>query len=352
MSRIYFEGTYDSNAEGKRPDCFSDNGIGPSVASSTPAGPDLRCLPARRVDQDQCQRQESAVVHREVQDRAPDPRFPDPVPAGGAAGEPRALREYTALCKGNGALVANLVTRMWFVSQGVLGFRPVNYIDEAVAKLRQEAYAGKLTDAIVGRGDIAKPAHQIAAPAQAQGQIPFVQGPAPAVAQAQQFVPNVPQQTQQGGAFQQPSGQQWPAQGSQQVQQPGPFAPTPAGPAGSPGWPQTNAAQTAATTSPSEAPATGRRKRRTAAEIAAANGGAPGGPQQAPFPHPASPSGFAGQVPGQQAAQQPAPAGAFPQSSSPQALPGQLEFGIGPGQDAAASPEVKGMLDNFFGGQT
>ena len=119
-----------------------------------------------------------------------------------------------------------------------------------------------------------------------QGQIPFVQGPAPAVAPAQQFVPPVQQQTQQGGAFQQPSGQQWPAQGSQQVQQPGPFAPTPAGPAGSPGWPQTNAAQTAATTSPSEAPATGRRKRRTQAEIAAAGSGQPAGPQQAPFPHP------------------------------------------------------------------
>ena len=33
MSRIYFSGSYDVGAEGVRPDCFSDNGIGPSVSS-------------------------------------------------------------------------------------------------------------------------------------------------------------------------------------------------------------------------------------------------------------------------------------------------------------------------------
>jgi hypothetical protein len=45
MSRIYFEGAFDSTAEGKRPECFSDNGIGPSVASSTPQAPTCAACP-------------------------------------------------------------------------------------------------------------------------------------------------------------------------------------------------------------------------------------------------------------------------------------------------------------------
>ena len=303
MSRIYFEGAYDSTAEGKRPDCFSDNGIGPSVASSTPQAPTCAACPRAEWTKINANGKKVPWCTQKYKIALLIPGFQTLFLLAVPPASHGALREYTNLCKGNGALVANLVTRMWFVSQGVLGFRPVNYIDEAVAKLRQEAYVAKLTDTIVGRGDIAKPAHQIAAPVQA----------------------------------------------GQQVQLPGPFAPTPAGPAGSPSWPQTNAAQTAATTSPSEAPAGGRRKRRTAAEIAAANGGAPGGPQQAPFPHPGQQTG-----PFVHPAGQPASTTTHSASIAGQTGPSseqQLEFGIGPGQDAAASPEVKGMLDNFFGGQ-
>ncbi len=338
-SRIYYEGNYDKKQEGKRPVCYSDNGIGPSIGSSIPQAPTCAACPRAEWTKINANGNKVPWCTEKYKIALLVPGFQTVFLLAVPPASHGPLREYTALCKGNGALVANLVTRMWFVSQGVLGFRPVNYIDEAVAKLRQEAYVAKLTDTIVGRGDIAKPAHQIAAP-------------------AQQFVQQITQQAP-------PQTQQWPVnpqqaftggQGvSQQVQQPGPFAPTPAAAAAGPGWPQTNVAPTAATTSPSEAPATGRRKRRTAAEIAAAGGGQPAGSQQAPFPHP-----------GQQV-QQPGPFGAQPATNQPtqqvgagfatqpatsSSPPAQLEFGIGPGQDAAASPEVKGMLDNFFGGQT
>jgi hypothetical protein len=370
-SRIYYEGNYDKKQEGKRPVCYSDNGIGPSIGSSIPQAPTCAACPRAEWTKINANGNKVPWCTEKYKIALLVPGFQTVFLLAVPPASHGPLREYTALCKGNGALVANLVTRMWFVSQGVLGFRPVSYIDEAVARLRQEAYVAKLTDTIVGRGDIAKPAHQIAAPAQqinapqaayapthqqpmTQGQIPFVQGPAPAVAQAQQFVPNVPQQTQQGGAFQQPSGQQRPAQGSQQVQQPGPFANQPNAPAAV--FPSTQPTpQASAVTAPTE-PQQGRRKRRTAAEIAAANGGAPGGPQQAPFPHPgqevpqtgpfthSAPNAAGGTPFGGGVAN----AGSQAQGANPQ----QLEFGIGPGQDAAASPEVKGMLDNFFGGQT
>ena len=375
-SRIYYEGNYDKKQEGKRPACYSDNGIGPSIGSSVPQA--LTCASCPRAEWTKINANGNKVpwCTEKYKIALLVPGFPTVFLLAVPPASHGPLREYTNLCKGNGALVANLVTRIWFVSQGVLGFRPVNYIDEAVAKLRQEAYVAKLTDTIVGRGDIAKPAHQIAAPERVVSMNPALaapyggqqmqpnQDPYAAFAQqgqqpvhqiAQPWPPHVsqpalqlpaqpPQQTTQWPPQQ---TTQWPPQQGQQVQQPGPFGALPAGNAqtsmgfGATG-PVVGTQGTAPNAAPpSEPPATGRRKRRTAAEIAAANDGAPGGPQQAPFPHP-----------GQQAAQQPAPAGAFPQSSSPQALPGQLEFGIGPGQDAAASPEVKGMLDNFFGGQT
>ncbi len=36
MSKIYFKGAYDPSAEGSAPDCYSDNGVGPSARSSSP----------------------------------------------------------------------------------------------------------------------------------------------------------------------------------------------------------------------------------------------------------------------------------------------------------------------------
>jgi hypothetical protein len=231
--------------------------------------------------------------------------------------------------------------------QGTLQFKAISYIDEPTAQLRQAAYAEKKTDALVGRNDVARPAGAIAAPVQ-QAQIsPPVQTQQvqPQIPFAQTATPAAPTGTGAGFATQPAtSAANWPPQQTQQVQQPGPFAPTPAAGAGSPGQFQQNAAPTAGTTSPSEQPAPGKRRRRTAAEMQAANGagvvpgvtvGQPGAPQ-APFPHP-SQQANAGQT-------------QFPQSNQSGALPGQTDmgFGIAEGQPAAANPELAGMLDDFF----
>ena len=45
MSRVYFAGAYDPQAEGSRPDCFSDNGIGPSVSANSPQAPTCAICP-------------------------------------------------------------------------------------------------------------------------------------------------------------------------------------------------------------------------------------------------------------------------------------------------------------------
>lgn len=339
MSRIYFAGSYDPNQEGTRPDCFSDNGVAPSISASAPQGPSC----------------------------SPDPTaqnlMPDPTGAKGAKGcfwatwgskinnngkgvpacsskqkiallipgfqtlfllavPPNShgpLREYTEKCKGNGINMANLITRISFVPnvQGTLQFAPVTYIDEPTAQLRQAAYTEKKTDALVGRNDVPRPVGAIAAPA-TQAQI------APP-AQVQTAKPAFP--GDMNPQVQQPA---------QQVQQPGPFAAIPAaGAAPANGqWPQ-NPAPGAATTSPSDPAPAQRRRRRTAAELAEANAGPgvgqvaqqPAAAPQAPFPHP-----------GQAAAQTITPG-----------QPGNTAAGsFGIAQPAAANPELAGMLDDFF----
>jgi hypothetical protein len=118
-----------------------------------------------------------------------------------------------------------------------------------------------------------------------------------------------------------------------QVQQPAPFVPNQ--PAPNAAWPgsQGQPAPTAATTSPSEPVPTGRRRRRTAAEMAqaapqGANGTAPTAAPQAPFPHPQGTTAFVANAPSEQAK--------------------QGSFGIAQGQPATANPELAGMLNNFF----
>jgi hypothetical protein len=319
ISRIYFVGSYDPNQEGVRPDCFSDNGIAPSISASSPQANSCMADPtgvngckwavwgskinANGKGVPACSsKQKVALLVPGFQTLfllAVPPNSHGP------------LREYTEKCKGHGINMANLITRISFVPgvQGTLQFQAVGYIDEPTAKLRQAAYAEKKTDALVGRTDMPRPI----------GTIASVQIAAPVTAV------NV---TSGGGGMQpyttQPQIVQQPAR---QEQQPAPFVPTPAANAAPSGqWPQ-NPAQPAATTSPSEPAPQQRRRRRTAAEMQAAqpNGQAPqqpAGTPQAPFPHPPSPAAMPG-------------------------VASQQDFGIA--QPAQADPALGQMLDDFFG---
>ncbi len=324
MSRIYFAGSYDPNQEGTRPDCFSDNGVAPSISAAAPQA--RSCMPdptgvngckwavwgskinANGKGVPACSsKQKVALLIPGFQTLfllAVPPNSHGP------------LREYTEKCKGNNINIANLITRISFVPgvQGTLQFQPVTYIDEPTAVLRQAAYAEKKTDALVGRNDVARPATALAVPVQQPSQ-QLIASQIPAHGQAATF------------------GQFTTAE-TPQVQPSAPFVPTPAPNAAWPGQGTPNPAPTAATTSPSEPAPAQRRRRRTAAEMAEANNAAPANGQapvqpaaapQAPFPHPGQGVAVA---PGQPV--------------------GGPAFGIAQGQPAAANPELAGMLDDFF----
>jgi hypothetical protein len=313
ISRIYYAQKYDpAAATFNPPDCWSDNGVAPSVSCSSPQArsctPDPehvhgckwavwgsatsnlnKAIPA-------CQQvQKIALLIPGMQTL-----FLLRVPPNSH----KHLRAYQETCKGSGVMIADVITRIYFdqTTQGTLLFKGVNYIDEPTAVLRQAAYSEKKTDALVGRTDVPRVA--------GGGVKGLPDATLPNAAPMQQIAPAV---------------QQAPAQ----VQQPGPFAPTPAaGAAVATGQSPQNPVQPAATASPSEPAPAQRRRRRTAAEMQQANGQAPAGqaPQQAPqapFPNPGNP----------------APAQAQ-----------QGSFGIAQGQPAAANPELAGMLDSFFKG--
>jgi hypothetical protein len=320
-SRVYFAGAFDSNAEGVRPDCFSDNGIGPSISANAPQGATCQPDPERKgygcfwsvwgskINQNgkkvpACsEKQKMALLipgYNTLFLLAVPPNSHGP------------LREYTEHCKAHGVNMANLMTRIWFSpgEVGTLLFRGLSYIDEPTAKLRQAAYVEKKTDALVGRNDVPRTAGSIAPPQQpAPAQITSVErGAGQATAQQVQQ----PGFFDASGATNQPTGQASPSSSTAPV-------------------------HSASTTSPSEQPSAQRRRRRTTAEMQAANGttpaaavvATPNGPAlQAPFPHPGS------TVQG---------AASSGQTTSP---PNQ--FGIAQGQPAAANPELAGMLDDFF----
>lgn len=317
MSRIYFGGDFDKKAEGVRPDCFSDNGFAPSISAGNPQSPTCAACPqavwGSKINQNgkkvpACtQKQKIALLIPGF-----NVLFLLAVPPGSHG----SMREYTEKCKGNNINIANLLTRIYFVSQGVLGFQPVTYIDEPTAVLRQAAYAEKKTDALVGRNDVPRPAGAIATVQVASlpsGTQPYTTQPQIAQQPAQQVQQPAPLQAQTG---------QWPAAASTAVN------PSTSGEF------QQSTGSTSAPNAADPAPAQ-RRRRRTAAEMAQANEAQPNGqaPQQpatapqAPFPHP-----------GQAAAQTITPG-----------QPGNTAAGsFGIAQPAAANPELAGMLDDFF----
>ena len=212
---------------------------------------------------------------------------------------------YVAKFKNSNVKISMVLTRMAFQpkTNGVVTFESVNYIDEVTNNIVLKALAEKATDALCGRLD--QPRTAALPPPQGYGAITQIT-----------VAPNT---TSVNVASDAPIERP-------QVQQPGPFVPTPAANVAAPGLSAPNPVQPAATTSPSELAPAGRRRRRTAAEMQAANGPAPSGQ---PMPAPAA-----------------APQAPFPHAATAQPAP---QFGIAQGQEVAANPELSGMLDDFFG---
>jgi hypothetical protein len=298
MSRIYFVGQFDPNAEGVRPDCFSDNGVGPSVSANSPQAPTCAICPRAEWTKVNANGKKVPWCSQKQKIALLIPGFPTLFLLAVPPNSHSYLREYVEKCKGNGVNMADLITRIFFVPgvQGTLQFQAMQYIDAPTAQLRQAAYAEKKTDALVGRNDVARPTGQIQAiTATNPG---FNQ---PAVAPVAQIAPQVP------------------------------INPLPAAQSAV-NWPS-SAPSASAATAPTEPAPTGRRRRRTAAEMQQANGAAPTGQPataapQAPFPHPQGTQAFVANAPSEQAK--------------------QGSFGIQQGQLAAANPELSVMLDDFF----
>ncbi len=333
LSRTYFAGAYDMNAEGVRPDCFSDNGVAPSISASSPQARSCAQDPtgvhgcrwsvwgskinANGKGVPACSEKQKLAV---LLPGMPTVFLLTIPPKSGSH-----LRAYTELCKGNGIKIADVITRVYFLAGAVgeLQFSGVNYIDEPTAQLRQAAWDEKKTDALVGRTDVARPA--IAAPVQQQ-------------ALAAPNNPNIAGVGDMNQPMAAPGVAMFPAAPAhQQVQQPAPFVPPVTAPVqtAQPAAPMaTGAAFATQPASSTEAPAPARRRRRTAAEMQAA-----------------APQGQAGQAPAQPAAAPQAPflhPGQTTQNPGLQASAPPSNFGIAQGQPAAANPELSGMLDDFF----
>jgi hypothetical protein len=299
MSRMYYARPYDPSQAASPPDCWSDNGVAPSIGASSPQSPTCAACPqavwGSKVNPNgkkvpACsQKQKVALLI---------PGFNTLFMLAVPPNSHSYMREYVEKCRGSQINMANLITRISFVPgiQGTLQFQPVTYINEETAKLRQAAYAEKKTDALVGRNDVARPTGAITAP------------------QAQVAIHN---QVAGTGDLNLPHTQIQPAQ---QVQQPAPFMSPAASPTSMAG---------PVVAPPAPADAAPRRRRRTAAEMQAANGAAPG-EQPAPAPAAAPQAPFPN--PGQAAQAQPA------------------QFGIATGQPAGADPAIQTMLDDFFKG--
>ena len=156
-SRVYFSGQYDPNAEGVRPDCFSDNGVAPSTAASSPQSPTCAACPqavwgskisAQGKKIPACsEKQKVALLIPGMQTL-----FLLAVPPNSHS----YLSEYVQKAMGSQVNIADVITRISFVPgiQGTLTFKAQGYIDEPTAVLRQAAYAEKKIDALVGKNDV------------------------------------------------------------------------------------------------------------------------------------------------------------------------------------------------------
>ena len=160
-SRVYFSGQYDPNAEGVRPDCFSDNGVAPSTAASSPQSPTCAACPqavwgskisAQGKKIPACsEKQKVALLIPGMQTL-----FLLAVPPNSHS----YLSEYVQKAMGSQVNIADVITRISFVPgiQGTLTFKAQGYIDEPTAVLRQAAYAEKKIDALVGKNDVPRTA--------------------------------------------------------------------------------------------------------------------------------------------------------------------------------------------------
>jgi len=167
-SKIYFENDYDPNAD-VPPTCFSDNGTGPSVQSLSPQAPTCAICPWNIVGSDQSKvtgrgikacsdRKKLAVI---IPDDPAINVYELQIPPGSLTNfrnYAKWLMQQATGQKDRMMDAADVVTRIEFDTDkmGVMKFSAVAFADDdRTLQLVEHIYANNLSDATVGRNDVA-----------------------------------------------------------------------------------------------------------------------------------------------------------------------------------------------------
>jgi hypothetical protein len=164
-SKIYYGHAFDPNASSfAPPDCWSDNGIGPSINCSVPQAPS--CTPdptgvngckwavwGSATSKVSGKGIPACAKYQKLALLIPgdDVEFLLRVPPNSLEN----LRAYNNKFKGRPFTARDVVTRISFEAGGIgtLTFAGLDFIDEATAEQRNAVLIAKKTDALVGRGD-------------------------------------------------------------------------------------------------------------------------------------------------------------------------------------------------------
>lgn len=250
VSKIYYERDYaGKQASATPPDCWSDNGIGPSRQAGNPQSPICANCPQAVWGSDTSKMtgkgikacrdyQKAAILVPGMGDLAFLLRIP-----------PNSLKNFRAYAeqfRGREFDMDSIVTRISFVQgvQGTLQFQPITWIDEGTAKLMGELLSKKATDGMIGRNDL--PKEGVALPA-ARPSAQIEHQPAAQAPAAGPFGGGVPAQN---AAEATPTGNPATTQNAPSNQ---PSSPAPTG-RGRRRGAQAAADQPAATTQPAQAP--------------------------------------------------------------------------------------------------
>jgi hypothetical protein len=158
VSRIFYDADYDPTAQSYQPPaCFSHNGVGPSKLASSPQSPTCAACPNSAWGSatsnvsgkgiPACAQYQLIAVLVAGHDIPFLLRIP-----------PNSLKNYRAYAeqfRGQPFDMDGVTTRLSFISQGTLAFIPSGYAPQQMLAQSDKLIAGKATDAMVGRLDIA-----------------------------------------------------------------------------------------------------------------------------------------------------------------------------------------------------
>jgi hypothetical protein len=164
-SRTYYEHDFPGGDTFTPPDCWSDNGIGPSRQASSPQSPTCANCP-----QAVWGAETSRVTGKGIPACHENQKLAIVVPGFGEhvfvlRVPPASLKNFRAYAeqfRGRDFDLNHVVTRLSFQKLGTLQFAPVGWIDEATHGIATKAIAEKATDGMLGRHDV--PAEGVALP--------------------------------------------------------------------------------------------------------------------------------------------------------------------------------------------